>query len=173
MKKLGFVAVMLMVGASVAFASSISVPWYIDNAPNGTAMDPPPALTAALIYLKNNSSETTTCWISYNAQDGSWLGPDPNKGEQTTFVIAPEATMLFRPVAVNDSDLANGGQEGETTGALVPDRPRTVETKKNGSITIRFEGGPATIQGEITQQFKPASAGAQLVTYAYLLPPGN
>ena len=173
MKKLGFFAVMLMVGASVAFASSISVPWYIDNAANGTAMDPDPGKTASLIYLKNNASEATTCWISYNSQDGTWLGPDPNAGDVTTFVIAPNATMLFRPVAVNDSDFANGGQEGATTGALVPDRPRTVDTKFNGSITIRFMGGATAVQGELTANFKPSSAGAQLTTYAYLLPPGN
>ena len=173
MKKLGFFAVMLMVGASVAFASSISVPWFIDNAANGTAMDPGPQLTASLIYLKNNSSEPTVCWIAYNAQDGTWLGPDPNAGENTTFVIAPNSTMLFRPVAVNDSDLNNGGQEIDTAGALVPDRPRDVDPKKNGSITIRFMGGPTTVQGELTANFKPGSAGAQLVSYAYLLPPGN
>ena len=169
MKKLGFFAVMLMVGASVAFASSISVPWYIDNAANNTAMDPVAGSTASLIYLKNNSSDTTLCSIAYNAQDGSALGPEEGLN---TFVIAPSATILFRPVAVNDSDFAAGGQEGATTGALVPDRPRDVNTKKNGSITIRFIGSPTTIQGELTANFKPGSAGAQLVSYAYLLPPG-
>lgn len=169
MKKLGFVAVMLMVGASVAFASSLSVPWYIDNAPPGVGLTPPAPFTVALIYLKNNSSTVTVVQISYASADGTQLGPPPG---EDTFEILPNATILFRPVAT-DTDLANGGQEEPTTGGLVPNRPRNVQTQKNGSITLRFEGGPATVQGEVTSFFTPATPGAQTVTYSYLLPPGN
>lgn len=169
MKKLGFVAVMLMVGASVAFASSISVPWYIDNAGINNGLTPPAGLTQTLIYLKNNASTVTVVQISYNADDGTALGPPVGSD---TFEILPNATILFRPVA-DDTNLATGGQEDPGTGGLVPNRPRGVNTKKNGSITLRFEGGPSLVQGEVTAFFTPDADGAQTVTYSYLIPSGN
>lgn len=165
MKKLGFVAVMLMVGASVAFASSISVPWYIDNAGINRGLTPEGGLTMTLIYLKNNASEKIVCQIAYNAADGSALGPAVGSD---TFEIAPQATILFRPVA-DDSNLAQGGQEDPSTGAKVPNRPRTVDPKKNGSITIRHPGPPGTVSGEVTAIYTPNTPGAQPTTYAYSL----
>ena len=177
MKKLGFVAVMLMVGVTVAFASSVSVPWFIDTTPPQTAMNPDNNQWSGFVYLKNNSSEDTLCWISYNQQDGRFIGPYIEKGEQTTFVIPANSTMLFRP-GVSDPIDQLRGQEGLDTGMLVPNRPRDTvadplnDGKGNGSLTIRFEGGPTTVQGELHQIFKPNGA-AQLVMSQYLLPPGG
>ena len=168
MKRLAVVAVMLMVGASIAFASSLACPWYVDNAPINVGTSPPANNTQTLVYLKNNKSSVIECSIAYYSQSGMFLGPlDP---KLATFRINPNAAVIFRPV-VKDNAVAQGGQEDDE-GAKVPDRPRDVETKKNGTFTVRFQGAPTDLQGAVTGYTTPTTAGAQSTTFAFLLPPG-
>lgn len=173
MKKLGFLAMMVALGG-VAFASSLAVPWFVDNAP--AACNNPPNLPGGemgIVTLKSNVDRVMTCAITYYNSAGERLGPDaPNN----TFTIAPMSALAFRPVA-NDPGTA-GGQEG-AQGLLVPNRPMGVVTptypsgdnKKNGSITIMWDGDPTDIQGQYAY-FNTSTANQMNSSYGHLLPPG-
>lgn len=153
MKKFALIALGLTVGVSCAFAASIKVPWFIDNADVGAGLPPtgggdgfPKTLT--LISLSNTTPSLLKCEIAYYDANGNFLGP-VNDGINNTFFIQPNATVQFRPVA---KDLVNSttnpqGQESEA-GFVVPDRPNP-ETGKNGSITITYEGAPADMAGQV------------------------
>ena len=159
MKKLVMVAVVMALGAGVAFASSLGVPWFADNAPAAAGL-PPSSGSTTLIYLHNNLGEMATCQIQYYNQEGTALGPDVDN----TFTISANASIAFRPVAIDPAAGVTGGQEG-TEALLVPDRPRDVDTKKNGSCVIRWFGDPTDVQGMVL-----SLSGA--MSYAHLLPAG-
>ena len=95
MKKISVVAVALMVMAGIAYASSIGVPWFVDNAPVASGY-PPTSGTLGLVYLKNNTNEDITGEITYVNRDGAILGPFY---PDNTFVLPKLATVAFRPVA--------------------------------------------------------------------------
>jgi len=64
MKKLGFLAMMVALGG-VAFASSLAIPWFIDNAP--VACNNPPNLPGGemgIVTLKSNVDHVVTCAIT-------------------------------------------------------------------------------------------------------------
>lgn len=174
MKKLSIVAVALVLGAGIAYASSLAIPWFVDNAPTPTAY-PPVGGTLGLIYLKNNLDTPVIADIVYVNQEGQVLGPFENN----TFEIPALATVAFRPTM--DDPVAAGGQESEVA-RLVPNRPRSeggapipgtdpplVDARKNGSATISWIGGDKDIQGMIVQV--GGTGGA--LSYAHLLPPGK
>ncbi len=164
MKKVSLcVAIALVIGAGAAFASSLAVPWFVDNSP-AAAGYPPSSGTTALIYLKSNVEDDVVCDIVYYAADGTKL--EFAEGVSNTFVVPAQSTVAFRPVAFDPYTTA-GGQEDPSTGALVPDRPRTVNTGKNGSLTVSYQGGPQDIQGMMIQ------VGGGGLSYAHLLPPGK
>lgn len=176
MKKFSIVAAAMLTLAGIAYASSIGVPWFIDNAPAASG-NPPPSGNLALVYLKNNTPDDITAEILYVNSTGDVLGPFAPDNQ---FNIPARATVAFRPVA---NDL--GAQES-AVGAAVPDRPRSadfgggpipgsiaadgsgevVDDKKNGSITISWMGGPSDVQG-MSLTVSSSSLG-----YAHLLPPG-
>ena len=187
MKKVLVVSVLVLVGASIAFASSMSVPFFADFAAvdGGT---PPPAGQVALIYLKSNVPDIVTCEIMYYNSAGQELGPFP---PDNTFTIQPFSGLAFRPVAM-DPDFETtydpgtgavgpypGGFEG-SQGVAVPDRPRSVDAstpipgtnppvidmRKNGACTISWTGGPSDVQGYA------ATINAAGYSFGYLLPPG-
>jgi hypothetical protein len=180
MKKLSVVIIMLV--GSIAFASSLAIPWYVDNAPAGPALPPTIDGAVSVIYLKSTVTHVVTCEIAYYNDGGAFLGPQP---PNNTFTIAPLAALGFRPVAT-DGNLAipgglAGGLEGPA-GYLVPNRPRSadsntvipgttiVDLKKNGSITVSWTGDPTDVQG--TQQAW-AKGGTTVVSFSHLLPPGK
>ena len=160
MKKFAIVAVVMALGAGVAFASSLGVPWFADNA--GVAQDLPPAdgRITTLIYLHNNLNATATCQIQYYSAIGQSLGPVTDN----TFEISPNASIAFRPVA-DDPSTVSGGQES-VEAVLVPNRPRDVSPNKNGSCVIRWFGEPTDVQGMVLTVSVDSS-------YAHLLPPGR
>lgn len=183
MKKLSVVAIMLV--GSIAFASSLSIPWYVDNAAPGIGLPPTPGTAGALslIYLKSTVDHVLTCEIAYYNENGQFLGPvSPNN----TFSIQPKAALGFRPVATDGNSLIPGGlpagQEG-AAGYAVPNRPRSVDTttptpgttvidsKKNGSITVQWTGDATDVQG--SQEAYSASAAGAIVSFSHLLPPGK
>jgi hypothetical protein len=192
MKKLVVLTVMVLAG--VAFASSLNVPWFIDtwgtNVGTGHAnyqsLGYPPMSTPAtglaimgLVYLHNNKSEPVTCAIEYYTRDGEKLEIEGNN----TFSIAANATIAFRPSAVNDtwSPSTPGGQEAET-GAAVPDRPKQALSEDpmsnmwlncNGAIVVRWVGVPTDVQGNYRELTCVDGGGtSRLLAFATLLPAG-
>ncbi len=187
MRKLSFVAMLVLVGTGVAFASSLSVPWFSDNAPANNGVVGTKNGTTNLIYLKSNVDTTLTCYITYYNQDGVCLGPF---APDNSFTIAPKSALAFRPVVYDpDGTIPDIGQSNGMEGSqglAVPDRPRSpdsstpipgigiIDTKKNGSCTIEWIGGPNDIQGanvNLTTVVN-ASGTKDTMSYGHLLPPG-
>ncbi len=187
MKKASFVLIMLV--GSIAFASSLSIPWYVDNAPTDNGLPPSKDGGLSLIYLKSTVNRVLTCEIAYYNEGGAFLGPQaPNN----TFTIQPLAALGFRPVAddpilgltgLTGAAGTAGGQEG-AAGVLVPNRPRSVggaaipgttviDTKKNGSITISWSGVGAEATDLQGSQMAWAKGGTTVVSFSHLLPPGK
>ena len=171
MKKLTIIAVVLAMGVTVGFASSLKVPWFVDNAPEAAGIpSSTPDRVTGLITLSSNRTDVLVCSITYYNADGSNLGPAaPNN----TFTIDPLSSLAFRPVQ-NDPDATAGGIAGGQEGAqgvLVPDRPRDVDTKKNGSCVVEWVGDGTDVQGQVAY-FQTASGGLTM-SYAHLLPPGT
>jgi len=175
MKKIGLIALALTVGVSCAYAASIKVPWFIDNAPANSGLPPASGgsdgfpVTTTLISLSNTTATVLECSIAYYDPNGNFLGPDQN-GSDNTFVIQPNATVQFRPVADDLNTVATPqGQEGPA-GNIIPDRPREVNTGKNGSITITYQG-EAKDMGGMVWYFTQGSTRATAISSAYSLIP--
>ena len=174
MKKALVIMVALAVGG-VAFASSLSVPWFVDTAPTGAKFPPKVSGVTALIYLHNNKASVVTCSIGYYTAAGTSIGPAaPNN----TFVIQPNASLAFRPV-VSDPATVGGGQENTAAGWLVPDRPMGTaggnDNKPNGSLVITWLGEGTDVQGMFLSEghvVQSDSTVGKIISYAHLLPPG-
>jgi hypothetical protein len=163
-----------MLVGSIAFASSISIPWYIDDAKQNTFLPPKQDGNLSLIYLKSTVADVLTCTIEYFNSNGDPLGPKPGvmgdamnqngKKMVNTFTIAPRSALGFRPSCDDPRNgvtspfgatSTDGGQEG-AQGVAVPNRPRSVDSttpipgttvidqKQNGSITISWTNGDKT-----------------------------
>lgn len=194
MKKLGILAAAVCVGTTVAFASTLSIPWFVDNAPVGNKIPGVAKGVTGIVTLKSNVDTDLVCEIFYFTQSGVSIGPGGNTSiadPNNTFTLPARASLAFRP-SVFDPDTSPGGQESPA-GVLVPDRPsvgigdlpdgtpedpgNSNDGKMNGSITIRHGGGPQDVQGTFAyyQTFIPASGDTRFQTtmsYAHLLPPG-
>jgi hypothetical protein len=163
MKKLGIVAIALSVTATVAYASSLAVPWFEDNAAPGN--DPGNINgIVGIVYLKSNAPAQTVCTIEYFNEAGDSLGP---QAPFNTFTIESQSSLYFRParidpnpdvtagdnVFVRDNVTGQqvqvigvaGGQEG-FQGVRVPDRPRSADASTpivghpDGLIDVRSNG---------------------------------
>ena len=174
MKKALVVMMALTVGG-LAFASTLSVPWFVDTAPAAAKFPPRVNGVTGIVFLHNNTVTPKLCSIEYFTQTGTGIGPE---SPDNTFIIAPQASLAFRPVA-SDPDSVGGGQEAVDAGWLVPDRPMGTtggnDNKANGSLVITWLGENTDVQGVyIMNQYvvQPDSAAGKLVSYAHLLPPG-
>ena len=181
MKKLGIFAVLAVFGVG-AFAASVGVPWYVDNAsigariPQKNFIGTKRGVVTGIVSLKSNRTDTLECSITYYNSAGADLGPAyPNN----TFTIAPLSALAFRPNAV-DPGSSPGGQEGPQ-GVLVPDNPAGTTLGQNGSLVISWVGGDKDVQGQVAYyqtsihpNDSPTAADPRLLTYSYahLLPPG-
>lgn len=181
MKKI--IVLTILVVASVAFAKSLTVPWFVDNA--GPAVKfPPTAGTSALIYLHNNEANDLLCTIGYITQAGVSIGPD---APDNTFVIPALATLAFRP-ATNDPATVAGGMEAPAA-ILIPDRPMGTangnDNNTNGSLFVSWVVGTEPLQGKSSgsvqgmltqaQAIGARAASGQPAAYGLwgtLLPPG-
>ena len=149
MKKFVFLGLVLAVGTSMAFAASISVPWFLDSAalganPLGLADPAPGQMT--FITLMNTTASDLTCAIEYFDQDGASIGPASNN----TFSLSPNAATAFRP-GINDTI------NESTSAQAVPNRPDTGDGKKNGSAKITYvknEGDGPSVSGTVTTYAK-------------------
>ena len=177
MKKGIVVALALVLGAT-AYAATLGVPWFMDNAPAFSGLPPNTAGICGMVFLHNNMSYRMECSIEYFTQLGDTIGPASNN----TFGISPKASIGFRPVAY-DPGTTPGGQESAEA-AKVPDRPSgTVppnDGKKNGSLVISWTGGDKDVQGfymqgqTATQNTSSSNTTPlyKLMGFAHLLPPG-
>lgn len=144
MKKLGILAIALSVSATVAYASSLAIPWFEDNAAPGN--DPGNINgIVGIVYLKSNVENQLTLTIEYFNEGGQSLGP---QAPFNTFTIEAKSSLYFRPARIDpnpDVTAADnvfirdnitgqqvqvtgvaGGQEG-FQGVRVPDRPRSAD----------------------------------------------
>ena len=162
MKKVAIFAVAVALLTGTAMASSIAVPWFVDNAAVASGL-PPAAGITSILYLKNNTTEDIEATIQYFTSTGVPMGPFA-PGENT-FSITALASIGARLVEDDSS------QEASPGGRDVPNRPRTgvagdAEFKKNGSAIVQWVGAPSDIQGQLTTW----QAGG--IGYAHLLPAG-
>jgi hypothetical protein len=193
MKKYAIAAVVMVLGASGAFAASLGIPLFIDNADEKAGV---PAVlpdsqsrvnvVMGLVTLKNNTAADIECSIQYYNLAGDSLGPV--NFADTTFTIRANSSLGFRPVAEDPgkgvvrpstgvAEATGGGQEGDQ-GVLVPNRPMNIDTAKTGSITISWTGYAEDIGGTYQQYntFRhivngvPSEFGT--FSYGHLLPPG-
>jgi hypothetical protein len=191
MRKLGILALTLVIGTTVAFASSLSVPWFVDNAPAANFIPGVSSGVTGIVYLKSNVQSDVTCSIEYFTQDGVPVGPANNStlaDDNNSFTIPPLAAVAFRP-ATDDPASTPGGQESAIANAI-PDRPltgvnetlagagATNDGKRNGSITISWTGDATDVQGTFVyyQTFIPPSGDSRFpatMSYGHLLPPGT
>lgn len=168
MKKLGILAATMALCTSV-YASSLAIPWFVDNAAVANGIPGKTNGVTGIIVLKNNTTDDVTASIVYYNAEGTELGPfAPNN----TFEIPALASVSFRPVA-NDPSTTAGGQESDPAGTSIPNRP-TTDGKKNGSATISWAGGSSDVQGIVTYFQTATAASGETVTFSYgtLLPPG-
>lgn len=164
MKKLGLVLTVMVALAGVAYASSLAIPWFVDNAAAGAGW-PPNAKNTTLIYLKNNTEDVLVAEITYFSAEGANLGPEY---PANTFAIDPKASVAFRPVATDPNADIGGTNNGleAAAGIAIPNRPVDVDPKSNGSATISWTGGPTDLQGML-------ATTSMALSYAHLLPPGT
>ena len=169
MRKFAVVAIALMVGVSFAYASSLAIPWFVDNAQIGSGIPGDSNGVTGVVTLKSNVASEITCYITYYNQAGDKLGPFP---PDNSFTIAPLSSLAFRPVQddpdgtitvaqlqeygidpngdgnIDSADLV-GGQEG-IQGLLVPNRPRSVDNSTpipdTGGVIDRKKNGSITIE---------------------------
>jgi hypothetical protein len=202
MKKYISLAAVMVLGAGMAMANSISVPWFADNAPaasgliyTGILVDqnaPVDGYVLTLVNLKNNTPLTINATIEYYNLDGALLGPF---GADATFSIAANSSLSFRPVVEDPVDglVGPGGTVGQfggqerAQGVLVPNRPRSedfvtpipgtgglVDGARTGTAVIRWLGGtPNDIQGSAAV-FQTVGHNGNVISssFGHLLPPG-
>lgn len=175
MKKLYVLAMVLTLAACFAYASTMSVPWFTDNAPAGCGLPPTTGLVAGkaqvgLVYLHNNLNDELVCSIEYFTQEGDSIGPLANN----TFTLPALATVAFRPTVHDPVTPGTKGMESVVAQAI-PNRP-TVDGKDNGSFVITWSGDPGLVQGVLLQtQNANRSAdmnAANFLQWGTLLPAG-
>ena len=172
MKKL--IALAVLVVAGVAFASSLSVPWFVDQPDTNVGCPPTDAATTVgLVYLHNNQTGTITCQIAYFTQDGYPLGPD---APANTFTIPTASTMAFRPVADDMYDATHPFGQESSVSKLVPNRPKisTIPggAKSNGSLVVTWVGLSTDVQGIYVQSQNVSGVNGRIAHWGTLLPPG-
>lgn len=183
MKKYIVSALAVTLGTSMAFAASLGVPFFIDNAPAAADIPHKESVigtnnrVTTLITLRNNAATTLNCNIQYFDVEGNLLsGPI---GPSTSFAIAPKSSLAFRPVADDPGRdafdvIIPGGQEGPQA-VLVPNRPGG-DGKANGSCVITYPGSDATLlQGYMAylQTDRRVTGEVLTMSYAHLLPDGS
>ena len=173
MKKVLVVA--LMLGAGLAYASSLGVPWFVDNAATGTGPIPAAEGDLGVVFIHNNDTADLTLTILYYTQNGAFIGPDP---PNDTFVINALSSLAFRPVKSDYPSVESA------TAEAIPDRPRTTtppnDNKKNGSIVFTWVGDKSFLTGSYRlsqNKSHPVKAGDtalvyKLIGYGHLLPTG-
>ena len=196
MKKLLVVALIVAVGVSAGYASSMKVPWWVDVGGPAIGFPPSDNTLMGLVYLTSNVDSDLVCSITYYNETGEELVRDPAVDGGNTFVIPARSTVAFRP-STNDPnqeviaacDPTNADYDAEfaarytppagltgdnaqesKAGVVIPDQPAAAAAlKRNGSLVVEWVGGSGDLQGQYTQV---GQLGGKLLSYAHLLPPG-
>ena len=136
MKKLAIVAVTTMFCAVGAFGVSITVPFFLDNAPADGSY-PPSSDSASFIGIRNVSGDDILVALEYfDAQSEQDQTPAEN-----TFVLQQDQGISFRPTA------RDAGTEGPYAANNVPIMAQGFA----GAVTISWDGEPGDIIGRFTQ----------------------
>ncbi len=148
MKKIAILSAVMLVGTGIAFASSLTVPFFLDSGVAVSGSLTPSSGSSTFIALKNNTEGEIEVFVTYTRNDGSDVTPDAN-----SFTLLANQTLGFRPF-VDDT-----GAEGP--GAVVPNAEFN-----RGSAKFEWVGGePTDIQGRLAEYQTNGS-------FSYLLPPG-
>jgi hypothetical protein len=186
MKKMALVALLAVGG--FALAASINCPWFVDNAAVNSGLNQTASgAVLALIGVHNNTSGVIEARIDYYAADGTYL--DYNGGTETeittrlhvwsptynTFLIDPNSTIQWRPVADDPNATATPLGQESSSGVLVPNRPRytsatNFEKKTNGACVVTWV--PQTPLGALELQGRYQEWGVGM-TASFLLPGGG
>jgi len=134
MKRFALIGVTGLVIAGTALAGTLSVPFFLDNAPDTWSGGwPTTNRTATFIGLKNNTGSTITVTVTYTDNDGTDATPSPN-----TFNLLAGQGISYRP-CIDDSvqEDANARLVPNKTGATAGSSVYTW-TGANSDITIRL-----------------------------------
>ena len=157
MKKFGFIAAVVVLGAGVAFANSLSVPCFVDGGG-----------TNGYIALHNNLDTELMFGVIYFSGEGEQLEFDPLEVSNNTAVIPANATVSYRPVSqVGESALANTipGRPVWSGASSIP----TAATNWNGAAVISWsQGDGQSLQGRY-QELNTNNNSMM----GFLLPPGG
>lgn len=147
MKKLFAIALMGVVATSMAFASTVGVPFFADNYSDG-ALPPAGAVGqfASYVGLKNNTTDDITLTVQYFAADGTEITAD-NDG---TFVLGAGQGIGVRPVQ----------DEGDTA----PEFP-DMTSGTAGAMLVTYFGKRGAVNGRLITIVENGQS-------AYLLPTG-
>ena len=170
MKKLLVAALALVVGTTMAFAASITVPAFLDSGLNDSNWPPQGDSTAGLlpgfpnrktfVSLHNNLATNVLCTVEYRDYDGLANGPVGGN----TFTIPADSTVSFRPYGTDPG----AGDDANVPNAGRPAKADPLPEVAAGSAVIRWGGDATDIQGRLVES-GPGGEG----WFAYLLPPGN
>lgn len=155
MKKLVILGAVVLAVVGVAYASSLTVPFFWDNAPTGW---PVTSGNASFIGIHNNTGADISCEVMYISDQGVDVSP-ANKA----FTLEANSSLSFRPC---QNDLAIEG-----AGAAVPNMTAAgiTATDSAGSAVISWTGGAKDIQGRMVQ----ISASGSTDSSSYTLPEGQ
>jgi len=188
MKKVMMMMVIMALMGGVAFAASLSIPWFADNAKAGDGWPPKEAGVATIVYLKNNTADPIECKIAYYSNVGDPLGPFPGTANWTQAdvrTVSGGTTLEFDGTKSNSA--AENAKLPSYTGSLtdiahtnrsidglnsfvipalstVGFRPNVFATKSNGLL------GNATPTTPNTWTGLDAIAGGQESPVAKLIP---
>ena len=94
MKKFAIVSLVMVLGASSVIAASLNVPFWRDTGDNLQGGAPTNGF-AGFIGIKNNTGVTMEIQVTYIVT----VNGEPTEDPQTTFQLAPNAAISWRPHA--------------------------------------------------------------------------
>ena len=139
MRKSLALAWILVTLSSVAWAHSLSVPFFRDNAPplGGTT---PTTGSAGIISVYNTSDEVVTMHVVYSQKDGDG---DPVIQQSSPFELQPHQGVSWRPIQDDPAENLGRGIQNVILGL-----------SDEGSaelIWLSADGGPGTLVGRYAE----------------------
>jgi hypothetical protein len=159
-KKFALIAGVAVLGVGIAFAGTVSVPFFLDRAPNDGQF-PPTAREASFIALHNNLSVDLEVAVDYYdaGQDGTVEQQTPSPSN--TFLLPANSTYSFRPIG-NDATT-------EVNASVVPNMPGG---EKAGSAIVSWDDADTGGVNEAAVQGRLVEVGVTGNAHSFLLPPG-
>ena len=157
MKKFVIIATVMLLGAGVALAASINVPFFLDDTPPGGGF-PPQTDTMFFIGLKNTTAAPIVLTVDYRKSDGTVSTISVGNA---TFSLGAFESISFRPHFLDD------GVDSQNAGAAFINPGRSDDTA--GAATFTWAGGTNDIQGRGVQI---GGVTENVGSFSFLLPPG-